>query len=140
MFDLQSKYALNFRVGAFFILIITLLSVSLIAIKDNTGFLVPKYSIKINFYNVKGLQKGTVVKLAGVAVGYVQDIAFSKKIDDYQITVTVKINKNVQERIRTDSVAYLESSSVISDKYIEISLGSIESPRVLENGVIFGKQ
>ncbi|MCK5242260.1 MCE family protein [bacterium] len=139
MFELQSRYAISIRVGFFALLILSLLAGSILIVKDKTNLLAPKYPLKIYFYKVKDLKPGTPVHLAGLPIGHIHRIEFSPKVEEYQFIVTALINKRVQDRIRKDSVAYLESSGVLGEKYIEISLGSVEQPVVPENGVIQSK-
>ncbi len=139
MFELQSRYLISLRVGAFFLGITALLAISLFMVQSKTSLFEPKYTIQILFYNAKGINIGAPVKLAGAPVGYVKGIKFAPKIDDYYLIITVDIKKSVQPRIRSDSTAYLESSGVIGDKYIEISMGSIEKPIIKAGESIWGK-
>ncbi len=125
--------------GAFFLVIMALLAISLFMVQSKTSLFEPKYTIQILFYNAKGINIGAPVKLAGAPVGFVKSIKFAPQIDDYHLIVTVDIKKSVQPRIRSDSTAYLESSGVIGDKYIEISMGSIEKPIIKDGGSIWGK-
>ncbi len=140
MFELQSRYAISVRVGAFFLGIMALLAIGLFMVRGKTGLFEPKYTMQILFYNAKGINLGAPVKLAGVPVGYVKSIKFAPQTDDYHLIVTVGIKKSVQSRIRSDSTAYLESSGIIGDKYIEVSMGSIEKPIIKAGGSIWGKQ
>ena len=75
----------------------------------------------VYFDSVAGLERRTVVRLAGVKIGYVQDI----RLKGSQAEVELSIHPDVE--IREDSKAILATLGLLGEKYVEILPGSKES-------------
>jgi phospholipid/cholesterol/gamma-HCH transport system substrate-binding protein len=85
-----------------------------------------EYTLTILYNNVNGLQEGSPITIAGLAVGKVEEL----KLIGTAIAVKVQIQNKVQFPV--DSKAYIKSSSLMGGKLIAITPG-IESA-VLQNG------
>jgi phospholipid/cholesterol/gamma-HCH transport system substrate-binding protein len=85
-----------------------------------------EYTLTILYNNVNGLQEGSPITIAGLAVGKVEEL----KLIGTAIAVKVQIQNKVQFPV--DSKAYIKSSSLMGGKLIAITPG-IESA-VLHNG------
>jgi len=92
-----------------------------------------RYGLVSYFEDISGLRAGAPIQLAGLKVGYVDEIKFPKDISEKEIEVELRINKKFQERIREDSVATVETQGLLGDKYIYVTIGSIDQP-VLKDG------
>lgn len=97
------------------------------------------YKLKCQFSDISGLRVGAPVQLAGIRVGYVDDIRFPKDLMTKEIDVVMDISEKYKSRIRADSVATINTQGLLGDKYIFISLGSAEEAE-LENGAIIKAQ
>ncbi len=91
------------------------------------------YSLVGKFSHVKGLHAGSEVTLSGLRIGVVSDIKLPKGGPTKELDILMSINKSVQEQIRADSTAIIRTQGVLGDKYLEITIGSPDSP-VLKNG------
>jgi phospholipid/cholesterol/gamma-HCH transport system substrate-binding protein len=80
-------------------------------------FPTPGYTLYANFDNISGLRNGDQVQLAGVQIGKVQSISLKEN----RAHVGMRINDGVE--IDTDAIAAIQTSGIIGDKYIAISLG-----------------
>jgi phospholipid/cholesterol/gamma-HCH transport system substrate-binding protein len=80
-----------------------------------------------------GIQAGTVVKLAGIDIGEVEDVVFT---EENKIKVTMKMRKRFQNKIRKDSQAMISSSGLVGTKHINISLGGLAVPVVADGDTI----
>lgn len=97
--------------------------------------------IETYFHNVVGLSVGADVMLAGVLVGYVDQIEFPalKEKDsktDGKIKVILRIPKNKLPWLRINSVARIDGKGLLGDKIINISLGDPKMPVVQDGGVL----
>ena len=96
---------------------------------------------KINLtYNFAGgIEKGSAVRVMGIKVGKVENIAFKPKMKDedgheVKLKITISIEKKAWKTIKSDSRFYINLAGVIGEKSIEITPGSAELPE-LNSGV-----
>jgi phospholipid/cholesterol/gamma-HCH transport system substrate-binding protein len=87
------------------------------------------YEVEAIINDASGLEKHAKVKMKGVEIGYVKDIALSGT----KVVVTLYIYKNA--RIPADSEVLLTQESMLGSKYINIIPGSSHK-YLTENGVI----
>lgn len=85
-----------------------------------------EYTLTILYNNVNGLQEGSPITIAGLAIGKVEEL----KLIGTAIAVKVQIQNKVQFPV--DSKAFIKSSSLMGGKLIAITPG-IES-EILHNG------
>jgi phospholipid/cholesterol/gamma-HCH transport system substrate-binding protein len=114
------------KVGIFVVIILFLFGVGIFAIGSHQKYFQRQYTLWASFSNIKGLIVGAPVRLSGLTVGRVNAILFSEDPAAKTIRVELKINKSVQERIREDSIASIQTMGLLGDKYVEISMGSPE--------------
>lgn len=86
----------------------------------------------ISFEDVGGLKPGSQVRLAGVTIGIVENIAFGQSLADKKLHVQVKVEKRMMGRIRADSVATIATKGLLGDKVIQISIGSQDADPLIE--------
>ena len=76
-----------------------------------------RYHLKTRFANVQGLKSGAVVRLSGVEVGQVSDVAFVGA----QVEVTLELSEDVQDKITDQSKAMIGSISLLGETAIDIN-------------------
>jgi len=91
------------------------------------------YTLMATFNDISGLRIGAPVQLAGVTVGFVDDIRFPKDLTVRRLEVVLRIAEKYKDRIREDSIATINTQGLLGDKYIFISIGSPDKP-VLSDG------
>ena len=79
---------------------------------------VETYNVHTLLDNTTGLSVGTAVRLAGIKIGEIQDIA----LDSGKARVTMKIFQKYP--LRTDSQIAVKSLGILGDKYVEVTVGS----------------
>jgi phospholipid/cholesterol/gamma-HCH transport system substrate-binding protein len=89
-----------------------------------------RYKISGYFDRVDGLEKEDIVTLAGVEVGEVGDM----RVKENRVQVTLLINGDTV--LHKDSVARIESESLLGGKYVSMTVGTPGSPRLKEGDVI----
>jgi phospholipid/cholesterol/gamma-HCH transport system substrate-binding protein len=124
------------RVGLFVLAGAVLLAVVIFYVTGGSGF-GPKYRLRAFLPEVDGLTIGAPVSVDGVNVGNVEkiEIAVPKPGEptskDRNIEVDLRLDKNYQTYIRSDSSAGLITEGLLGNRYVKIDRGYVG--RVLEN-------
>lgn len=134
----KKQVLVTIRVGFLFLLVLLVITAGLFLVNSKTELLEPHYTFHISFPRVNGLKLGAPVQLAGVQVGEVIAIDFSKDLTEHSVFVTVKVRKAIAARIRSDSGIYIDSPSLLSEKNVQITFGTSESPEVKPGDVLPG--
>jgi len=115
---------LSLIVGSFFIVTLAALGVAVLSLSSESGLFASQYRIYGHFDNVQGLLPGAPVWMAGKEIGRVEEVAFTEFGSEQPILITMRVNRSIQNRVRTDSVASVGTIGVLGDSYIEIQPGS----------------
>ena len=120
------------KVGLFVFIAFVLLTVIVFSISDFYGFS-PGYHLKVLFHSAGGIGVGAPVRLAGVDVGEVRKVTVS--FDESQAMTRAELfiwlRDNV--KIEEDATAYVNTSGLIGEKYLEVIPGSREA-HILKDG------
>jgi phospholipid/cholesterol/gamma-HCH transport system substrate-binding protein len=112
------------RVGLFFVLGLALLWVTFESLSGGRVFKEKGYPLTARFDNLKGLQKGDDVLIAGVRVGVVSQV----RLIGHQAEAVLTIEPKVQ--IASDAEAMVATSSLLGTNHLEITVGSPQVPRL----------
>ena len=150
---MRNQRVLNFRVGLFVLITVSLFVLILFFLTGERRFFEKSYTLNTSFANTAGLIKGAAVRLSGVRIGEVTDIEFAPKpTPDKVIMVTMKVNRDGMSRLNPDAKATIRTEGLLGDKYIEIIPGQepplahlpdsleIESQTPIEFASIFVKE
>jgi phospholipid/cholesterol/gamma-HCH transport system substrate-binding protein len=119
------------KVGLFLAIALFILATVIFIIGDLTVlFRKSGYVLHSDFETAAGLEKRTIVKMAGVSIGYVKDI----KLKGVRAELTFSIDAGVE--IYKDSHATMASLGLLGEKYIEIVPG--EGPDICQSGDTIG--
>src|SRR5271155_844311 len=112
------------RVGLFVLVGLFILAIAIFYV-TGTSFWGPKYRLITYLPEVDGLEQGANVSLDGVPIGNVESIRLNPKPQDIaqSVQVVMRIDKNYQEQIRTDSTASLITEGLLGNRYVTISRG-----------------
>lgn len=115
----MKKYAMETGVGVF--MLIGLLCVGYLTIRLGDLELLRgnTYLLNARFTSAAGLNRGSVVEMAGVGIGKVESIRLHPT--DLVAIVSLRIDKGVP--IFDDSVASIKTRGLIGDKFIDIAPG-----------------
>ena len=109
------------KIGLFLAIGLVILAVFIFVVGDiSTLFERKGYILYTHFDSVAGLEKKTVVRMAGVKVGAVEEI----NLRGNKAEVAMNINPDIE--ISRDSRATLASLGLLGEKYIEITPGEEE--------------
>jgi phospholipid/cholesterol/gamma-HCH transport system substrate-binding protein len=117
------------KIGIIAVAALALAAMLILAVGGGAGGLFGgRYELKTRFANVQGLKSGAVVRVAGVEVGKVEEVAFSGS----EVEVRMQVNDDMKPRITSQSVAAIGSLSLLGEPVIDISPSSEGTP--LEDG------
>ena len=124
------------RVGLFVLAAVALLVVVIFYV-TGANALGPKYRLRVFLPEVDGLTVGAPVRLVGVEIGNVEKIVVAvpkpgeQPSKDRSVRVDMRIQKEFQDYIRSDSSAGLITEGLLGNRYVDIDRGFVG--RKLEN-------
>lgn len=133
---MQSARKREIKVGLFVIAAVALFALLIFSVSEQSRVFEAKYTLTAYFRSVSGLVAGAPVMLAGVDVGSVEEIILQLDPSGKRVKVVLVIQKSAQEMIRKDSVARIETMGLLGDKYIEVTMGSLESPVIRKGSIL----
>jgi len=89
-------------------------------------------ALSAKFNNIQDLKVGDRVKMAGVEVGRVQDIALTNN----KVLVFMKLHADAARKVKTDSKATIKFTGLMGQNYVALSFGSPTASPVREDTVL----
>ena len=126
-FDAREKI-----VGAFMVIMVILLLTIVVMIGRGKDWFKAYVTYYIVFDEAYNLSEGARVKLYKADIGKVKSV----RLEGDKVKVELAILKDYAPRIKTDSVATVESPTFIGSEYVSIKPGTPEASPVPENGTI----
>lgn len=126
------RSSLESKLGIFFFMAV-LAGLLILELAGGLDIFHKKIPIRARFNTVNELQVGAPVKLAGVVVGDVRNVA----LEGNRVVVTMRIRPD--SGVRTDSKATVRFAGLLGQNYISLSFGTPGSPVVTENTEIEGE-
>src|SRR5215469_2629198 len=127
-----------FRLGAFIVLALLIFAAGVFWIGNKQFLFRSTYRLQAEFENVAGLNGGAEVRVGGIHEGTVRQIQLPMHPND-KIRVLMDMAGPTRSVIKHDSVAAIRSEGLVGDKFVEISFGSEQSPRVKDGDTIQGE-
>lgn len=124
---MEGSRRLSVVVGGFVIVSLGLFAAAILSLSKESGIFTEQYELVAHFDNVQGLLPGAPVWLAGKQVGQVESVSLETVGREHPVRVVLRIQSDVQDRIRADSVAIVGTIGVLGDSYVEVSVGSLEA-------------
>ena len=112
------------KIGLITIFAIVMATLLIFLLTGSNGFFWQRYSIKTVLTDVAGLKAGAPVRLAGVDIGTVKDVAF---VGD-RVEIWMEVLEENRPRITTTSIATLGSVSLLGESAIDITASSGGTP------------
>ena len=126
------------RTGLFVILCFSLLVIALFLIGDKQKLFSNTSQYFVKFREVNGLKQGAQVQISGINVGSVSAIDLPKKAGD-SVLITIKVIKDAQNLIHTDSKASVSTEGLVGNKNVSITVGRDSTPILPLGGLIIGE-
>ncbi len=129
----------NLRVGLLVIAALLLVALTILMVGNRRQLFIRHTRYSTSFINVTGLEHGSPVKLNGVTVGFIETIELPAGAQQPRIEIRFTLDSRYTERIRADSGVSIRSVGLLGDKYLEITAGSPDTERILEGGIVPGR-
>ncbi len=127
-----------FRLGVFIVMALAILATGIFLIGDKQLLFTSTYSLKVAFPTVAGLNDGAEVRVGGIQKGTVKQIQLPTQPDG-KVTVVMDLAKSTRDVIKKDSVASIQTEGLLGSKFIEVSFGSKDAPKVKSGDTIGGQ-
>lgn len=127
------KKTTHIKVGIFAAASIALFIGVIMFLSKSEAFFSNKITLVATFENTSGLLVGSPVRLAGIDIGSVEDIRFSDDPNSKNVQVILGVDDKYLDRIRTDSIAQMNTKGLLGDMMVNISIGS-QSASGLKDG------
>lgn len=131
----ERERLMQLRVGIFVLGLLLIFMVFVLTIGSRSRVFGRRYTLHAYFGNIGGLNVGAPARLAGVSVGTVSAITFGRDLASKKIRVTIGLDAGLQDRIREDSIASIETIGLVGDKVLELTVGSPDK-KVLPPGAV----
>jgi phospholipid/cholesterol/gamma-HCH transport system substrate-binding protein len=118
-----------FRLGLFIIATLLVFTLGIFWIGSKQFLFSSTYNLNAEFQNVAGLTNGAQVRVGGLPEGTVKRIDLPRKTSE-KVRVVMGLKSATREVVRKDSVATIGSEGLVGDKFVEISFGSDQAPKV----------
>jgi phospholipid/cholesterol/gamma-HCH transport system substrate-binding protein len=102
------------------------------------------YALYVDFDNPGGLQTGALVRIAGVKVGKVTELAFRGGAIDPQthrrtlVRATLRVEERVRASIHEDADFYVTTQGVLGEQFLSIDPGSPDKPVMKDGAIVKG--
>jgi phospholipid/cholesterol/gamma-HCH transport system substrate-binding protein len=102
------------------------------------------FNLYVDFDYIGSLQPGAPIKVSGIKVGKVEDVAYlGGKIDPktnrrVQVRVTAWVEDRVKDSLRADAEFFINTAGVLGEQYLEIVPGKAwDKPPLAASSIIF---
>lgn len=123
------KSSLETRLGMFFALALVA-AVIVIELTGGASLFNRGHRINAFFQNIQDLKEGDPVKMAGYAIGRVEQIG----LDEGRVRVVMRIKKG--EIVRSDSRATIKFTGLLGQNFVAVSFGTPTAPELVDGQVI----
>jgi phospholipid/cholesterol/gamma-HCH transport system substrate-binding protein len=96
------------------------------------------YQLKADFQSVGGLNSGAEVRVGGIHEGTVRQIQLPARTNE-SVHVLMDMEGRTRNVIKRDSIARINSEGLVGDKFVEVTFGSEQSPKVADGDTIKGQ-
>ncbi|HEX7088295.1 MAG TPA: MlaD family protein [Vicinamibacterales bacterium] len=112
------------KIGVLAATALTLAAIVIFLLSGEGGFFWQRYELRAIFDNVATLKPGAPVRVAGLEVGSVSEIAFRGS----EVEVRFEVSEDMQSRITDKSVATIGSVSLLGEGALDITVGAGGTP------------
>ena len=124
---------IELKVGVFILIAIIIFFIIVFSIGD-IYIMKPGYNINVIFSFASGITEAAPVRLSGVMVGQVKEVAIFYDEKDKKAKARVRAWLEDDAKIGADADATINTLGLLGEKYLEISSSGIEGQRLLKDG------
>ncbi len=123
------------RLGVFIFGTLVILAAGIFLIGNKRFIFTSTYRLQAGFKNVAGLNNGAQVRVGGIHKGTVKQIDLPN-LSSGEMTVVMEMESSTRDVIKQDSLAAIQTEGLLGNKYVEISFGSGDAPKVVDGANI----
>jgi phospholipid/cholesterol/gamma-HCH transport system substrate-binding protein len=127
-----------FRLGVFIVAMLLIFTAGVYWIGSKQFLFSSTYRLNADFTNVAGLNGGAEVRVGGIHEGTVEQIQLPVRPHD-KVRVVMALARATRNVVKSDSVATIRSDGLVGDKFVEVSFGSDQAPKVSNADTIQGE-
>jgi len=136
MFDMKKQLMwAKLKVGIVITLALLTLFITVFFAGNIQDIFSPKVQIKAQIKDARGLRRGSPVWISGIEIGSVKSRDLNP---EYGTLVTMSVNRGAMKFIKKDSQASVLTMGLLGDKYIEVSVGSLQAELIKPGDMIKG--
>jgi phospholipid/cholesterol/gamma-HCH transport system substrate-binding protein len=124
--------------GAFVVLGVVLFTAALFMIGSRRMLFEDRFTMYSEFSRLGQLENGAVVRVAGLDAGEVTEIQIPPS-PSARFRVRMEVREDLRHLIRADSVATTQTEGLVGAVFVNINPGTDQSPIVVEDGTIPGR-
>ena len=134
--------SIEVKVGALILLALGILAAFILILGGLT--FERTYTVYVDFDNPGGVQTGAPVRMAGVKVGKVEEIAFlGGRLDPKtnrrsQVRTKISIQRKVKDSVHDDADFFVTTQGLLGEQYLAIAPGSPERPPLADDAIVRG--
>lgn len=98
-----------------------------LAIAIKRGFFESKIELETSLTTADGIREGTMVSMQGLRIGQVTSIEL---VSASEVHIRFKMNRDYQDKVRTDSVVRVMRPFIIGEKILDVSVGGAQATPV----------
>jgi phospholipid/cholesterol/gamma-HCH transport system substrate-binding protein len=123
------------RLGIFIVGTLTILGIGIFLIGNRQFLFSSNYTLKAPFDTVAGLPNGADVRVGGIHEGTVEQIQLPTQPDG-KVIVVMELQNSTRDIVKKDSVASIKTEGLVGDKFVAVSFGSNDAPKVNDGDTI----
>ena len=124
-----------FRLGLFIVATLLIFAGGVYWIGNKQFLFTSTYRLNADFQTVAGLSGGAEVRVGGIHEGTVRQIQLPQKPNE-KVRLVMDMQRATREVIKRDSIATIRSEGLVGDRFVEISFGSTDAPKVNDGDTI----
>jgi phospholipid/cholesterol/gamma-HCH transport system substrate-binding protein len=125
------------KVGLVSLASFTLLAITVFLITGQTGFFADTIFLNTYTPDAGGLKTGAVVRLAGVDIGNVRQVALSGRPNlEEAVEIVMEVSTRYAPDIRSDSEVLMGTEGVLGERYINITRGMPDGQPIPPGGTV----
>lgn len=133
-----SKIGLDVRVGVFVSVGLALLMLAILLLGGGKALFSKQYPLRAQFYNVQGLNPGSIVSFSGIPVGNISEMYPVEGSN--LVEVLFEVENAFQNRITSSSQVEVRTQGALGDKYLYIIPGDLNDPHLEPGDLIQPKE
>lgn len=125
------------KIGLVVVLALMILVLMILRLEEGMGLVARKTTFHALVDHTQGLKIGGPVRMNGVDIGNIHDIAIAG--ESAQVDIKFAVKSDVARHIREDAAINIKALGLLGDKFLEIVPGSPERPQLSPGSVITGR-